>query len=150
MQAAEAITRLIAIADLFLKPEGVEEDLSDYSPENRASYEQDQLAISVSQAMLNSMIPVARFRVFIRIESGQFEGAEYTVCCTDILSVRAAVHALRSPARKVYIQLWEQRATGADMLLGFQGSTVGYLKGKRSLDHWLESLSQFDGPPTVQ
>lgn len=144
MQAAEAITRLIAIADQQ------NADLGPALDEQEASArEQDQLAVTIAQAMLNSMIPVARFRVFIRIESGTFDGAEYTVCCTDIVSVRAAVHALRSPARKIYIQLWEQRATGADMLLGFQGSTASFMKGKRSLDHWLDSLSQFEHTPAV-
>ena len=145
MQAAEAITRLIDLADRYAPKVFSEES----TPEFRAEVEENQVAISIAQAMLNSMIPVARFRVFIRIESGTFDGAEYTVCCTDIKSVRTAVYALRSPARKIYIQLWEQRATGADMLLGFQGSTASFMKGKRSLDHWLDSLSQFEHSPSV-
>ncbi len=147
MQAAEAITRLIAIADTFLMV--TPEQLAEYSPENRAQHEQDQLAISIAQAMLNSMIPVARFRVFIRIESGEFSGTEFTVCCTDIRSVKASIKRLRMPGIKVYIQLWEQRPTGADMLLGFQGSTGTLVGGKRSLDRWLESLDQFNASTTV-
>lgn len=141
MQAAQAITRLIAIADKENATLGEALD-----QEEALAREEDQVAVHIAQAMLNSMIVVARFRLFVRLESGDYKGAEYTVCCTDVNSVRGAVKGLRFPSRNVYLQLWEQRATGADMLLGFQGSTGDRVEGRNALELWMESLEQFETP----
>lgn len=149
MQAAEAITRLIAIADRQKSTSGTFaiSPTSEFQQDLPTQDEElDHVAVHIAQAMLNSMIVVARFRLFVRIESGDYKGAEYTVCATDVNSIRGAVKGLRFPRRDIYLQLWEQRATGADMLLGYQGSTGDRVRDRNALELWIESLGQFDVP----
>lgn len=128
MQAVEGLTRLIAMADgkvAVKTQQALVEDtitLNEASEETRKELEQDQLAISICQAMLNTALPVARFRVFVKIESGREEGREYTICAVSIEDVVAALYPVSRMRRQVYITLWEQRPTGADMLEGYQGS----------------------------
>lgn len=120
MQAVEGLTRLITLGDLYTK---VREELANPTPEEQAEREQDQLAISICQAMLNTALPVAKYRVFVKIESGREKGREYTICAVSIEDIVAALYPLTQMIRSVYVTLWEQRATGADMLEGFQGPT---------------------------
>jgi hypothetical protein len=106
--------------------------------EERKEFEQDQLAISICQAMLNTALPVARFRCFVRIESGRDDGREYTICSTNIEDVIAALYPLHSFSRSIYVSLWEQRSTGADMLEAYQGKT-----NKQFSHFFLENLKKY-------
>lgn len=141
MQGAEALTRLIAIADR--RPVG-----EPMSPEDQQEFENDQVAISIAQAILNTMLPVARFRCFVRIESGREEGSEYTLCAVKIEEIIAGLFPLSQMSRKLYINLWEQRPTGADMLKAFQGSTAAG-RGRSQFRKFLDELKQYSIPVVV-
>lgn len=118
MQPLEALTRLIALADgMTAPPESPTRNVL-HSEEDQ---QQNEVAISVCQAMLNTALPVARFRAFVKLESGPNEGLEFTICAVKITEIVAALMPLTLRPVKVYISLWEQRATGADMLAGYQG-----------------------------
>jgi len=138
MQAVEAMTVLIALGDAALKLNSTHgTEATEYSDAEK----QLQLAVSVAQAMLNTALPVARFRVFVKIESGKEEGREFTVCSDKIEDIVAALYPLSKLARKVYITLWEQRATGADMVEAFQDWTRSSIT--RKMTHWLDSLKKY-------
>lgn len=137
MQAVEGLTRLIAIADQTYKDLGDPQDEAE-----RKEFENDQVAISIAQAMLNTALPVARFRVFVRIESGRETGREFTICAVNIEDIVAALYPLSTMVRQVYISLWEQRQTGADMLEGFQGWTHSPGQ-KKALRLFLDGLKKY-------
>ena len=144
MQPVEAITLLIALGDAALSTRAGTFPISPNSefiedPLTEAQ-ERLQLAVTVSQAMLNTALPVARFRAFVKIESGKENGREYTVSGVNIEDIVAALYPLSLIARSVYVTLWEQRSTGADMLEGFQGSTRTMLK--KSFRAYLEGMSK--------
>lgn len=136
MQPIEALTRVIAMADYFKHEEGGHPD-----PDRQA---QDDLAVSICQAMLNTAIPVARFRCFIRIESGKYEGTEFTVCSSKIEDIQASLDSIRRypMVRSLYVSLWEQRATGADMLVAFQGKSRTKTHGR--LDQFGDYINELD------
>lgn len=138
MQPVEAITRLIAMADRDIHDRMPMEEGEEYSENDN----QDKLAISVVQAMLNTALPVARFRCFVKIDSGSEEGLEYTVCAVKIEEIACALRPLTKATRKVYVNLWEQRATGADMLAGYQGWTrnIGRRSSHNALGRYLNEL----------
>lgn len=139
MQATEALTRLIALGDAMTAAplEGTERT----RPRTEEEQEQDTLAISVCQAMLNTALPVARFRCFVQLESGKEKGREFTICAVHIEDVVAGLYPLSMMARQVYITLWEQRATGADMIEGYQGWTRA--AGKPKMKLFLDSLKKY-------
>lgn len=151
MQAVEAMTLLISLGEQELalnSTRGTQEV-------QQSEHEQQlELAVAVTQAMLNAMVPVARFRVFVRIEGGNPKteiGSEYTICCTDIKSVKSSIRGLARERKDVYVVLWEQRATGADMLSGYQGNTTESMRPGREkrFTNWLNALDEFDCSPTV-
>lgn len=139
MQPVEAITRVLALADGMTAPPGGETRNVSHTEEEQ---QQNELAISVCQAMLNTALPVARFRAFVKFDSGKEEGLEFTVCATKIEEIVAALDPLTKSSRKVYVSLWEQRATGADMLAGYQGWTrrIGRRTGHNALGGYLAEL----------
>lgn len=136
MQSVEALTILIGLGDAALKLNGTH---GSEAPEYSDAEQQLQLAVSVAQAMLNAAIPVARFRCFVKIESGLSKGREFTVCSPIIEDIVAALEPMNHRKIDVYITLWEQRATGAEMIESYQGPTrtmrsnsfVKYLNGLR-------------------
>ena len=140
MQAVEALTRLIAIADQA-------NQVTSFDMKTTEELEQDQLAVTIAQAMLNTALPVARFRCFVRIEGGVKKeiGSEYTVCAPDLKSIQSSLRLLLPHRRDVYIQLWEQRKTGADMLSAYQGSTRYGVRGNQrvhNFDLWITGLAK--------
>lgn len=139
MQPVEAITRLIALADgMTAPPDGPTRNVLHTEEEQQ----QNELAINVVQAMLNTALPVARFRCFVKIDSGSEEGLEFTVCAVKIEEIACALRPLTKATRKVYVNLWEQRATGADMLAGYQGWTrnIGRRSSHNALGRYLDEL----------
>lgn len=151
MQPVEALTRIIAMADantaarsdvsIPLAPQG------EITEVPNDELEQDKLAVSIAQAMLNTAIPVARFRCFVKIESGKMAGREYTICAVNIEDIVASLYGLKINNFQVYITLWEQRATGAEMLESFQGRTRATNK---QFDRYLDELRRHAVTQTVQ
>lgn len=143
MQATEALTILIHHADQRIKHvQSLEQ-----KPKDEEEYKSFETAASICQAMLNTALPVARFRLFVRIENGKDDGREFTVCGVNIEDIIAAMVPYQNSARKLYVTLWEQRATGADMLEGFQGWTK--VAGKPSLKLYLEGLRKYSNEGTA-
>lgn len=138
MNALEAMTRLIEVGDKSLTrrvhaDEGIEQ----------ARLEQIELALAICTAMLNTALPVAKYRCFVKIEETfpkTDNDTETTVCGVRMKDIRAALRPLSNARRKVYITIFEQRKDGAEMISGFQG----YTRGSSGYTHWLESLSAFD------
>jgi len=146
MQPVEAITRVLALADKeiartneLFEP-GVEEITEETHP--------DEVALQVIQAMLNTALPVARFRAHVTVEdcaSGSRVGlGDFTICGTSIDSIKNGLVGLSMERVIVYASLWEQRATGADMLSGYQGptKTLGFR-------NWLREIDQYNAAPVV-
>lgn len=138
MQAVEALTLLIALGDQTLS---LNSTVGTDNPELSENEETLKTAISIAQAMLNTALPVARFRCFIKIESGFQLGREYTICSPIIEDIVAALYPLSLLRVDVYITLWEQRSTGADMLEGFQGRARSV--SRPGLDAYLDRLRKY-------
>lgn len=146
MQAAEVLTRVIAMSDelLSLHPSQRPEN-ADVDKESHPDY----VAVAVCQAMLNTAIPVARFRAHVSIEgvtgNTKLGLSEFTVSAVNIDGIKSGLVGLSMEGLAVYASLWEQRATGADMLSGYQGNTK--TKGFRE---WLKQIDQFEVAPVIQ
>lgn len=152
MQPVEAMTILLDETSQKMALTHKMSELSEMTAEQKEWCENVELAVSVGYAMLNTALPVAKFRVFIqatkeltaRRGDHQIEITEYTLCATSIKGIRDCLLDLTQRKKTdVYINLWEQRADGATMHSGFQGSP----RSKQFL-LWVDSLDQFD--PTVQ
>lgn len=143
MQAVEALTRLIKMADETMESTCIDPESLDQDDPSLQRFQQDKVAIAIIQSMLNTALPVARFRCFVRIESGKAKGREYTLCATRIEDIVAALHPLSRTRCDVYVLLFEQRATGANALDGYQGSTTKGLKPSATFVGYLESLRKY-------
>lgn len=141
MQASEALQRLVTMADQYAPKVFSDES----TPKFRAEVENNQAAIAICQAMLNTAIPVARFRVFVQIDDipGKQDGQEYTVCAVAISEIQAAVRYLHKDPLNVHVSLWEQRADGAEMLSGYQGRTGPQYR------KWVDSIMEFQDGVSV-
>lgn len=145
----EAMTRLIAVADTHMSLSRSMAELGQMSPEQRSGIEDVEVAISIVQAMLNTALPIARFRAFVQVDVGKPPKGplrdEFTVCAPTIEGIIGGLLGLATYRADVHVTLWEQRATGADMLSGYQGpSKVDRFKS------WVNSLYQHQREPTVQ
>lgn len=145
MRAIEALERLLASADreinMRLLQQGVGADLPD-------ELQRDMTAQSICQAMVNTAIPIARFRIHAEVSSPDAKKTkvgecDFTVCANSIQSVKAGVVALLKEDAQVYVTLWEQSAAGAEMLSGYQGAS--WSQGFRA---WIKQLDHFE--PTIQ
>jgi len=140
MQPVEAMSILIAIGDLASKSMGAAVPEAVDDPQTLSQQRLD-VAIAVAQAMLNTALPVARFRLFVQIETGRDKGREYTVCSPTIEDIIAALYPVGRIARRIYVTLWEQRPEGADMIEGFQGSTA--TAAGKQFKLYLEGLKKY-------
>lgn len=128
MQAVEAMTRLLAIADRF---EGTMADAQ--SEAEVEQYEQGKIAVAIVQAMLNTALPVAQYRMFVEIDEVQPKRKayhntiaaykEHTICSPSMDGIISGLTGFSWVNHKVRMSLFEQKATGADMLFGFDGTT---------------------------
>lgn len=144
MNGAEALTRLIGAADQLRSR------IEDWKEQ-----EELQVASAVCQAMLNTMLPIARFRAHVEIDAGQAKRtpgkaklaatSEFTACSVTMDGIRSSLTALSSVETNVRISIWEQRANGADMLSGFQGKTK-----TQQFRIFMEGLNALEALPTVQ
>ena len=143
MQAVEALTRLIALGDDELKKN------STYGTEAQglsSSEEELATAVAVGQAMLNTALPVARFRAHVTLDkigpSSKLGLGDFTVCGTSISSIKNGLIGLSHEGVEVHVSLWEQKAAGADMLSGYQGHSKS-----RNFRLWLADIDDLEGTP---
>lgn len=143
MQPVEALTRLIALGDAELKQNSTYgTDHQELSPNE----EQLSTALAIGQAMLNTAIPVARFRAHVTIDkigpSSKMGLGDFTVCGVSIPCIKNGLIGLSHEANEVHVTLWEQKATGADMLSGYQGHSKS-----KNYRLWLAAIDDFEGVP---
>lgn len=144
MQPVEALTRLIAAADRDINRVLIDEvEVGGDIPEDT---QRDQTAIAIGQAMLNTTIPVARFRAHVTIDkigpSSKMGLGDFTVCGVSIPCIKNGLIGLSHEANEVHVTLWEQKATGADMLSGYQGHSKS-----KNFRLWLAAIDDFEGTP---
>lgn len=146
MTPFEAMTRLIVHADQTLTRNST---YRTETPELDESEKELSLSTAVIQAMLNTALPIARFRAFVEIDANSKRRGkitdEFTVCAVNIHGILGGLIGLHQARVDVRVTLWEQKAEGASMLTGFQGPT----KSSRYRS-WVEELVfQFDTPTEV-
>jgi len=124
-------------------------ELAEMTESEREHCEKIEVAISVVNAMLNTALVVARFRCFVQVDSLSILGwrinrTEYTICSPNIEGVIVGLMTLDQKRCSVYLQLWEQRPLGAEMLSGYQGlsKTGRYRSFVDSLKLFRENLTQ--------
>lgn len=137
MNAIEALTRLIALAEESLK---LNSSLGDEEPEFSEHEGHLATATAICQAMLNTALPIARFRVFVEIDEipGKQDSLSFTVCALTIDDIKAALYyaGIKTPVT-LQATLWEQKAAGVEMLSGYRGTTGA------QFTKWILSLQGF-------
>ena len=135
MQATEALTRLIAAAEARLN---LNESRNTERVEQSDHEQQLELATAICQAMLNTAIPVARFRALIELQADQprrskwedFIAAkqEFTISAVNMKGILGGLGAITNVPTGIRLSIWEQRQTGVDMVSGYEGQTktAGY------------------------
>jgi hypothetical protein len=149
MQAAEALQLMILEMDKSIAAANESE-----VPVDTDELERKNLAIGVSQAMLNSMIPVARFRAFVEVDEEQPKRTkgeqaraihdEFTVCAVYAMGIVSGLIGLSQVPTNVRVLVFEQRATGADVVSGFQGTTKS-----QKWRIWLKELPSLEAASTA-
>lgn len=144
MQAVEALTRLIKVTDLAILEAKNQINMEDSILASEV--EQNGVAVAVGQAMLNTALPVARFRAHVTIDkigpSSKLGLGDFTVCGTSISSIKNGLIGLSHEGVEVHVSLWEQKAAGADMLSGYQGHSKS-----RNFRLWLAYIDALEGTP---
>lgn len=144
MQAVEALTRLIRVTDLSIAEAKSQVNMEDSIV--ASEIEQNEVAVAIGQAMLNTALPVARFRAHVTIDkigpSSKLGLGDFTVCGVSIPSIKNGLIGLSHEGVEVHVSLWEQKAAGADMLSGYQGHSKS-----RNFRLWLADIDAFEGTP---
>lgn len=147
MRAVEALERLLASADREINSRLIQQEVGSDLPQE---LQDDMAAQAICQAMVNTAIPIARFRVHAEVKSPDARKTkvgecDFTVCGTTIQSVKAGIIALLKEDAQLYVTLWEQSAAGAEMLSGFQGASWS-----QPFRNWIKQLDHFQTDPTIQ
>jgi len=144
MQPVEALTRLIQVTDLSIAEAKSQINMEDSIV--ASEIEQNEVAVAIGQAMLNTAIPVARFRAHVTIDnigpSSKLGLGDFTVCGVSIPAIKNGLIGLSHEGVEVHVSLWEQKASGADMLSGYQGHSKS-----RNYRLWLASIDELEGAP---
>lgn len=144
MQPVEALTRLIKVTDLSIAEAKSQVNMEDSIIASEV--EQNEVAVAIGQAMLNTALPVARFRAHVTIDkigpSSKLGLGDFTVCGVSIPSIKNGLIGLSHEGVEVHVSLWEQKATGADMLSGYQGHSKS-----RNFRLWLAYIDALEGTP---
>lgn len=144
MQPVEALTRLIQVTDLSIAEAKSQINMEDSIIASEV--EQNEVAVAIGQAMLNTALPVARFRAHVTIDkigpSSKMGLGDFTVCGVSIPCIKNGLIGLSHEANEVHITLWEQKSTGADMLSGYQGHSKS-----KNYRLWLSAIDDFEGVP---
>jgi len=142
MNGLEAMTRVLALSEQAIRDRGID-------PQDPANMEdRDVIAMAVISALLNTAMPIVRFRAHVQIEDCETKKVpqgEFTVLGVNMTSIRAGLETLMQHPLKVHVSLWEQRATGADMISGYQGPTKA-----QNFRVWIRSIESLQAMPTVQ
>jgi hypothetical protein len=147
MQAAEAMQLVMTHLDKVWVQSDYKLNVTDEEKERI------DLAMAVLTAMLNTMLPVARYRCFVEVDPGQKirenpKGtvyAEYTVCAVNVAGIKSGISGLGHMGLDVRVLLFEQRETGADIVSAFQGNTKS-----QKYRMWYKTLAGVEDIPTVQ
>lgn len=155
MQAVEALTRLLAIADTHLSVERLRRADLEEGGSELDEMDRKEIAVSICQAMLNTAIPVARYRAFVQVDevqpkrtayqSQQAVEHEFTTCAVNMDGILSSLIGVTAIPTNVRVTIWEQRADGADMVSGYQGQT-------RTMKYrqFLQGLKALETIPPVQ
>lgn len=163
MQALEAMTHLIKAADEVASARRHRAELNDTfeitdaeREEARKEAEDISVAAAICQAMLNTALPVARYRAFVEVDRDQpkrskFQESvaprdEFTICGVTMDNIIAGLIGIHHVPTNVKVTVFEQRADGADMMCGYQGQT----KGKAEWGRFIHQLKLLENKPTVQ
>lgn len=153
MQAAEAITRLMVMSQQAVSDAEACIDIEDGSAEAE-ELRLDQLALAVADAMLNSMLPVARFRAFVEVLDLSNKKhpvgnvtAEYTVCAVSMEGIKSGLSGVSINDMQIRAMVFEQTSTGAHPVPG--GGFQGFTKSSQ-YRLWYRSLSETTQDETVQ
>lgn len=124
MNAAEAITRLLEHSDNFSRSPSYRREYTEQEQEDL------QLATAVVTAMLNTMLPIARFRAFVEVERSAKKTHpvsrvtdEFTICAVSMKGIRSGIAGVSVSEMEARITIFEQTSSGATMVSGFQGSS---------------------------
>jgi|SRR4051812_30667258 len=146
MRAIEALERLIKLGDyaLGLHPS--------QRPENEEGqeFESNKAAVAICQAMVNTAIPIARYRAHVEVEQVWDKGAkigvsDFSICSQNMAGIQAGIAALGRDNLTVRVTLWNQRADGADMLSGYQGQSKS-----QNFRIWYRDIVSLEQLPTIQ
>ena len=152
MNSLEALSRVLAHVEGNLRTMRELITNPDYSGELTADWhknrEDTEVAVAVCQAIMNTALPIARFRAHVEVTPVDGEKGhrrEFTVCAVDIPGIQAGLVGVKGYTGSVLATLWEQKAGGADMLSGHQGYCKGPLFSK-----WIKSLIELEDAKMVQ
>lgn len=157
MQAVEALSLLIQVGDQRasdLRNLAPHLDSDDEIQRTTEQSEELSLASAICQAMLNTALPVAKYRAFVEVEAKHPKRSayqesvavrhEFTVCGVNMAAILSGLIGITSVPTSVKVTVWEQRANGADMISGYQGATkTGQYK------QFLQGLIALESAPTV-
>ncbi len=140
MNALEAMTRLIEHGNDTLR---LNSTFGSDTPELSESEESLNLATSVMQAVMNTVIPIARFRAHVTIDkpgpSTKMVMGDFTLCGPSINCIRNGLLGLGHEGCEVHVTLWEQKPLGADMLSGYQGHSKS-----QQFRTWLKQIDHLE------
>lgn len=133
MNPIEALTRLVAMADRYLEGDRARRvDLEEGGPELE-EMDRKELAVSIVQAMLNTAIPVARYRASVELDEVQPKRKEfqqemsaryeYTISAINMSGIISGLCGVTYVPTNVRITVWEQHPGKVEMVTGYQGPT---------------------------
>lgn len=150
MNAPEALTRLIEFAALRMRAarELVDNpDFDTHDPKWQADIENTEVAISICTAMLNTILPIVRFRCYIEnsLRGSPPKKLEYTVCAVRMEDILSALKPLGKSNGTIRVSVFEQFPGKAEMISGYGGYAKSPVFTK-----WLKDLPSLESMPTVQ
>lgn len=123
--------------------------------EAKSQLERVELATAICTAMMNTALPVARYRAFVELDKEQPKRTkqenlkapmeEFTVCGTTMASIISGIRGLADIPTNVRVMIFEQKATNAEVITAYQGNTK---TGQYRL--FLKQLPALEEVPTVQ
>lgn len=137
VHSLEAMTRLIELGNEAINEQGVV-----ILAGGDAELEDLRTAVAVVQAVLNTALPIARFRLHVESITDR---REFTVSSANIYTLLDVLKSMREGFKntEVICSLWEQTATGADMVSGFRGKTRA-----QNFRMWLKQIEVIGNAPT--
>lgn len=124
---------------------------------NDEEKEQIKLATAICVAMLNTALPIAKYRAFVEIinDDGAMKtskahpqgyiDAEFTVCATSGAGIRSGLAGVGRDDLNVRVLVFEQKEGTADVVSGYHGFTKS-----QKYRLWYKSLNDLDLIPTIQ